>query len=127
MKEFFNLGNKTIDTIHGRLFKYIDMLNDKCFLNRDEFNYIIKFIVGYFDELFEYEEETMKKVKYPYFEMHKKFHDDFKDKLQIIVQEFEQNPDEINTKQLELLIETLDIWLTEHIAKVDRYVRHYFE
>ena len=76
---------------------------------------ILKELVKYTKTHFKNEESYMLKFNYPDYEQHKKYHDEFIDKVKNLIEDYQKN-------SLTLSIQIgnfLSSWITNHIQQVD--------
>ena len=120
-------GNISIDTQHKELINAINNLLDACSQGkgRDEIKNTIKFLADYTIKHFIDEEKLQKQYNYPDYAAHKKLHDDFKDDVRKIVEEFEGNGTSIIlTHKVNNVIAS---WLIKHIKGEDKKVAAYIK
>lgn len=116
-----------IDSIDNQHKKLIDMLGDfyNNISNRSNKESISKLLMGmknYTVMHFSTEEQYMKKFDYPEYEIHKKEHEQFVDKVKEIEEKF-------NSGKLVLTFEItmfLKDWLKKHILETDKKYSDFF-
>lgn len=123
----FKLGHELLDKQHTKIAMYLEILEEGYFLNRGEFDAVLNILIDFTYKHFKDEEDVMLSMNYPYYELHKKLHDEFKEKIIKITIDFRNDFENVDEEKYRLLINSLKEWLNEHIMKVDRYMRHYFE
>jgi len=120
-------GDEIIDEQHKKIFYITDAFLQSCL--KGEENKIIEemldFLINYTVEHFEYEEKLMIEYKYPDFEKHKKYHDQFKITVTEFKNDFEINgsTDKLNKNLRNAVVK----WLIKHIKhedfKIAQYIR----
>ena len=116
----FDTGQPVIDEQHHKLFLLIDELttciedgSDKEKL-KDTLDFLIDYTVKHFND----EEEIQLKYEYPMYKRHKVLHEDFKDSVSELVNNYESNE---NTDELGAGVnEILTKWMVYHILNEDR-------
>ena len=79
-------GNAIIDSEHRQLFNAINQLMDACSSGqgRTKIESTLLFLLDYVDKHFVHEEQLQQQAKYPEYNTHKLFHDNYKRKLREI-------------------------------------------
>lgn len=79
-------GNSIIDGEHRELFRAVNELMDACQKGqgRDSMEPVIKFLLDYVNKHFAHEEQLQAQKQYPNMAAHKRFHEEYKRKLQQI-------------------------------------------
>ncbi|SCA56404.1 putative Hemerythrin HHE cation binding region [Candidatus Terasakiella magnetica] len=120
----FELGIAPIDDDHRMLFRTIQQLGRNIEDQRDS-NIIaatIASLILYVDEHFEREERFLLRAGYPDFDAHKQIHDEFRDAI-LSLRDFHQTyPDDVDADKI---VSFLEVWLLDHIAKVDKAYEPY--
>ena len=121
-------GYETIDLQHKRIFKLLSDLVEVG-EKKEETEYVLEktldFLIDYVAIHFADEEQLQIEFKYPAYEEHKKFHDNFKTVVGEFRQKYETDgaSDALNTE----VNSTIVIWLIKHIkgedAKMAKYIR----
>lgn len=115
-------GNTAIDTQHKELIDAMNNLLAACAQGkgREEIKNTIKFLVDYTVKHFNDEEKLQKQYNYPDYAAHKKLHDDFKEEVKKIVEEYEQDGTSVVlTFKINNIIAS---WLIKHIKGEDKKV-----
>ncbi len=115
-------GNTAIDTQHKELIDAMNNLLTACAQGkgREEIKNTIKFLVDYTVKHFNDEEKLQKQYNYPDYAAHKKLHDDFKEEVKKIVEEYEQDGTSVVlTFKINNIIAS---WLIKHIKGEDKKV-----
>lgn len=120
-KEEFSVNIKEIDEQHKQLFKIgselYDIVSLKDGVDRyDEIMEILYELKNYAEYHFRFEEELMKKYGYERYDMHKKEHERFINKVTTISEE------EVDTEQRKVgmnLIVFIANWIENHILRSD--------
>ena len=116
----FLVGNESIDTQHKELVKMTNEFYAGVQMGgvmaKVYFMKTIQGAVQYVKTHFATEEEIMQKVGYPFFEEHKKQHEDFVDEVaqQVQVLEKEDNPNPAR------FVKYLMTWILNHMAESDK-------
>jgi hemerythrin len=118
------VGNKTIDDQHKELVKLTNEFYKDCKTNGLAKAYFIKTIQGavnYIKTHFSTEEEILRKVEYPVYDIHKKMHEDFIVKVveQVHMLGKKDNPDPVG------FVRFLMEWVVKHIAHADKLYTPY--
>jgi len=123
-KDEFNLGVKSIDDQHKKLFDFLNRLHDIAnrndgFDHHDEIVQIFGELRDYTVYHFKYEEELMAKYGFDEQEIasHKAEHDGFVAKM---LQVQKENIDEHKDQVLSAVINFAIDWITKHIFKTDK-------
>ena len=121
--ETMKLGNKLMDQEHEVLISCINLLEEAVAENStpSTIEEVLKGLIDYTKTHFFVEEELMRAYDYPDAETHKKEHDSFKKKIDMLAQRFEQGGELIEDK----LLDYLKGWLIEHILRTDAHLAKY--
>lgn len=86
-------GNTLIDSEHRQLFDAVNNLMEQCEKGkgRDSIDKTAKFLLDYVAKHFSDEERLQVANKYPFYDTHKKFHEEYKKKLAAAVAEIEKS------------------------------------
>ena len=120
-------GNIAIDNQHKELIDAINNLLNACSQGkgRDEIKNTIKFLTDYTVKHFNDEEKLQKQYNYPDYAAHKKLHDDFKEEVSKIIDEYEENGTSV---VLTFKVNnTIASWLIKHIKGEDKKVANYIK
>ncbi len=120
-------GNIAIDNQHRELIDAINNLLNACSQGkgRDEIKNTINFLTDYTVKHFIDEEKLQKQYNYPDYPAHKKLHDDFKEEVSKIVNEYEENGTSVVlTFKVNNIIAS---WLIKHIKGEDKKVAAYIK
>ena len=119
------LGNKLMDQEHEVLISCINMLQEAVKEDHDSTttNEVLQGLVEYTKTHFFVEEELMRAYEYAGAETHKREHDSFKKKIEMLSQRFEQGNELIEDK----LLDFLKGWLIEHILKTDAHLAKFLK
>jgi len=111
------VGNKVIDREHEVLFSYINLLQKalESGTSAHVIEQVIHGLAEYTKTHFFVEEELMAAYDYPGYDSHKKAHEMFKNKINLLLQELEQG----RSISLKGMLDILKSWLTDHILTVD--------
>ena len=120
-KNDFSVGEETIDSQHKKLLDQVNKILDVVVFGVEakivEDN-IMNFLEEYIKEHFLYEEEYMRKIKYPYIKKHRQEHRSFVKNYIKFKKELEMGVDK---SKLILKVENfLGTWLLNHIGKEDK-------
>lgn len=120
-----HLGNKIMDQEHEVLISCINMLQETVKDDHDvtATTEVLKGLLDYTKTHFFVEEELMRAYDYPGAAAHKKEHDSFKKKIDMLSSRFEQGNEIIEDK----LLDFLKGWLIEHILKTDAHLAKYLK
>ena len=123
----FELGDATVDRQHKGLCEITNRLLMQYDLGKDAatLRETMTFFVDYAEHHFENEEALQVRVGYPEYEAHKLLHDDFKNTIEKLTQEYLENGStDFLIKEIR---ETCMTWLTDHIQnddmKIGKYLR----
>ncbi len=121
-KDFYGVGHKHIDDDHKILFdianealKIVDTSSDRV----NKIRMIIKKLYNYMKVHFEKEENFMKEISYPEFELHQKLHDNINSQLNEFIKKLTIIKLDDFEKELAKII---DITLLQHIIQEDRKI-----
>ena len=118
-KDEYSVGIKEIDDQHKELFKRINALYNALLSGKgkSQIGEMIVFLADYVVEHFDSEEKFMKKYNYPDYEPHHEIHEKFKQRIQELKKEYEENG---ATSYLAIITQRdVGDWLINHILKVD--------
>ncbi len=122
-----SVGVEVIDEQHKAL---IQKLNDTCAAaamgeGERQTSQALEFLIDYTDYHFSTEERHMEKVRYPGMVKHKALHEEFKQTLAELEQDFNE---EGATKKVAEAVQTLLMnWLVKHIQHVDQQFASFLE
>ncbi len=109
-------GIGVIDDQHQQIFDLIDALGEAAQNDsREQIGAVINHIVSHTLAHFEFEEELMEQVAYPFLKVHKRLHDHFIQRLASYTQRFDAGED-IAVE----LVQFLTSWLRSHFSHEDR-------
>ncbi len=119
------VGNKLMDQEHEVLFSCINALQAAVDEGHDAktIHEVLVGLVDYTKTHFFVEEELMRAYDYPELQVHRKEHESFKKKVDMLAQRFEENNELIEDK----LLDYLKSWLIEHILKTDARLANYLK
>lgn len=124
-KNEYNVGVKSFNDDHKRLFGYLNELHSglSAGFKVSEMQYIVKGLVEYTQTHFKREEKLMMKYNYPEFEKHKEEHDN------LLKEVGEFNEDFIAGKKSFsfALLEFLHDWVSNHILQTDMKYKEFFK
>lgn len=122
--EKYSVGITRFDAQHQKLFDLIDQLKDGIEHGKGErtLNEIFAGLFDYTVTHFKDEEKAMSDFKYPFFENHKRDHDELLMKINDFYARYEDGEEEISMDVFVFLVE----WLYKHIAETDRRYGAYF-
>lgn len=115
----FSVGINLIDEQHKMLIERTNAISEAVEMKRglEKILQTLEFMIEYTEFHFSAEEKVMKDNDYPKFTEHHKLHEDFKARLNLMVQDFEE---EGATSGLSEEITTyLNNWLVTHIKGID--------
>jgi hemerythrin len=115
----FSIGINLIDEQHKMLIERTNAISEAMEMKRglEKILQTLEFMIEYTDFHFSAEEKVMKDNDYPRWTEHHKLHEDFKSRLNLMVQDFEEEgatsglSDEITSY--------LTNWLVTHIKGID--------
>lgn len=86
-------GNALIDSEHRQLFDAVNNLMDSCEKGkgRDSIVKVADFLLSYVNKHFNDEERLQVSSKYPGYQPHKTFHENYKKNLAVVVMDIEKN------------------------------------
>lgn len=113
-KDDYLIGIKEIDEQHKKLFEISESIN--LFKSISEIKELLIFLKDYINLHFDTEENQMRLNKYPFYEEHKKIHDDLKEKINGYIELYLMG----NFTLFEELEEVLITWLETHILAEDK-------
>jgi len=121
------VGEATIDEDHKHL---VDLINDfeKAIVGKIDHRRLAKVLLGLIDytgEHFTREEELQLKVRYPYYDSHRKQHRDVLKKLQQVIQEYIDADEHNQDRMIRDMTNFLKEWLVDHIIVSDLRMRPY--
>ncbi len=105
----------------------IDMVNRIHILleegkNQEAKEFFIKEITDYIEKHFQAEERFMREIKFPFYDVHKMAHDNFRRIIKNSIEKIERGDE----KEFRTAVSMAWAWLYSHILKVDRkYGEHY--
>ncbi len=113
-------GNSAIDAQHKELINAVNNLLDACAMGkgRSEIEATVKFLADYTNKHFSDEERLQKQYNYPEYIAHKKLHDNFKEEVNSIINDYSKDGAtvgltfKVNTK--------VAAWLINHIKGEDK-------
>jgi hemerythrin len=115
-------GNEAIDTQHKALIKAINNLLEACSQGqgRNKIEETLVFLNNYIAIHFRDEEQLQMKSNYPDYANHKKFHEEFKQTVQQIIQEYKSSGATFDL--LSKVNSSIAFWLINHIKVEDKKV-----
>ncbi len=115
--ETMRLDNKLLDQEHEVLISCINMLEEAVSDEQDSgtIKEVLQGLIDYTKTHFFVEEELMRAYDFPNSAEHKKEHESFKKKIDMLATRFDQGAVQIEDK----LLDFLKSWLIEHILKTD--------
>jgi len=115
----FSVGINLIDEQHKMLIERTNAISEAVEMTRglEKILQTLSFMIEYTEFHFSAEEEVMKKNDYPKFDQHHKLHEDFKARLNLMVQDFEEEG--ATTGLSEEITDYLTNWLVNHIKGID--------
>lgn len=129
--EDLKLGVDKIDRQHRAFFEQRNKFMTACAelleekddpeIIREEIDDLFYFLTDYFVTHFNDEEEILKEADSPYYEEHKKRHQEFIKEVEKIKYNF-LDDEEINIELMRQLQEKITNWFVQHIAKDDKKV-----
>lgn len=128
-KERYKIGVDLIDDQHRELFKRLSnfiqiVQNDISWENKlDEVKETLNFLGEYVVFHFNDEENYMKEINYPDYEIHKKIHEDFKKEINDYIDLFENEG--FDEEKIQELNARLMTWLIMHVGKMDQEIGKY--
>ncbi|MBE0526197.1 bacteriohemerythrin [Candidatus Thorarchaeota archaeon] len=115
----FSVGINLIDAQHKMLIERTNAISDAVEMTRglEKIIQTLSFMIEYTEFHFSAEEKVMSENNYPKLTEHHKLHEDFKARLNLMVQDFEE---EGATSELsEEITSYLTSWLVNHIKGID--------
>jgi len=129
--EDLKLGVEKIDHQHRAFFEQRNKFMAACTelleekddpeVIRKEIDELFYFLTDYFLTHFNDEEEILKEADSPYYEEHKKHHQEFIKEVKKIKYDFLEN-EEIDIKLIRQLKDKITAWFVNHISKDDKKV-----
>jgi len=115
----FSVGINLIDEQHKMLIERTNAISEAVEMTRglEKILQTLSFMIEYTEFHFSAEEKVMKENNYPKFDQHHKLHEDFKDRLNLMVQDFEEEG--ATTQLSEEITSYLTNWLVNHIKGID--------
>jgi len=126
-EEKWAIGDKLVDLQHQELLK---LLNELLFACTDEtmvdyipnaLNFLVQYTVTHFDD----EEALQKECGFPYYEEHKKMHEDLKVTVGKLVAKYKKSGSSLELR--DDLNNVLVTWLANHIEVEDHKIRDYIK
>ncbi|MGM0501187.1 MAG: bacteriohemerythrin [Bacillota bacterium] len=134
--EDLKIGIEIIDQQHRAFFEQRDKFMKQCTKilaeqgdtsqTREEIDELFYFLTDYFTTHFNDEEKLQQEHDYPYYEQHRKQHQDFIARVKKLKYEFLNN-EEVDRELLEELKEQISNWFVNHISKKDTELKEYIE
>lgn len=121
------LGIKNIDAQHKELMEKANHLNSQVDgrvlseVTTDTARFLAQYVLDHFQE----EEAFLREVNYPYYDEHKKLHDDFRVLIQERLNKLDQNT--ISFSDYYEISRMLNDWIMDHINRADRAMARYFK
>jgi len=119
-EEAYRTGIRVIDEDHKMLFSIINNLIDETATKNPtmyrEISSLLEALLTYVNSHFIREEHFLEQFGYPDIIAHRHMHDALRNQLHEIVNDFQNDPESINLKQL---TKFLTKWLSDHILKSD--------
>lgn len=117
------LGIAIVDEDHRAFYDLADLLQkneikDENFI-KSCLNILSEFVNGHFHR----EEKAMKKVKYPHYEVHKRQHELFRTRINLLIEEYNKGRLEVANDLPELVVK----WLINHIMVEDKKYRYWID
>lgn len=121
------VGEPTVDADHKHL---VDLINDfeVAISGKIDHRLVVRVLIGlveYTGQHFAREEEIQMKIRYPFFESHRKQHRDVLKKLQHVLHEYSEAHGEIRDSMIRELTKFLKEWLVDHIIESDLRMKPY--
>lgn len=115
----FSVGISLIDEQHKMLIERTNAIAVAVEMKRglEKIMQTLNFMIEYTEFHFSEEEKVMKDNDYPKFTEHHKLHEDFKDRLNLMVQDFEEEGATAGLS--EEITSYLNNWLVNHIKGID--------
>lgn len=119
-KESWNTGIKEIDSQHERLVSILNKVSilieaHDAYSDDDVIDQCLSDLLSYTIEHFDFEEKLMAQYNYEDLENHKKIHQDLREKVKDLYDQFSCGREVINE-----FLTFLQTWLVTHIQAVDR-------
>jgi len=118
----YSLDNERLDTQHKQLFEFVSELVGACIdgSSTGKLSATLDFLVNYAVRHFADEEALQLEYNFPYYESHKKMHEDFKVTVTGLVERFQNSasPTELNNDINKIVVR----WLVNHIQREDRKI-----
>lgn len=113
----YSVGIKVIDEQHKYLFELLDQLIEAESENRGKeiLENILEDLIKYCNSHFILEEKLMIENNYPYFSSHKRSHDQFSSKINLLLHNFKMG----ETGLVQETVTFVLTWLIEHIQGTD--------
>ena len=110
-------GNEAIDEQHKQLFKLISDLAEAFARDSETLEETLNFLVAYTVKHFADEEALQVRCNFPFYESHKRLHDQFKETVGELVKQFKENSSsaELSAKVNSIIVK----WLVQHIQRED--------
>lgn len=126
-RDAMNIGEASIDDDHKHL---VDMINafEISISGKIEHRKVAAILLGLFEytaDHFKREEEIQQKVRYPYFESHRRSHRDVLKKLTELVQDYTQAGGVVRDTMIRSMAGFLKEWLVDHIIQSDLRMKPY--
>ena len=117
--ESLSVGIELIDEQHKMLIERTNAIADAVEMQRgvEKILQTLNFMIEYTEFHFSEEEKVMANNDYPKFAQHHKLHEDFKDRLNLMVQDFEEEGATAGLS--EEITSYLSSWLVNHIKGID--------
>ncbi len=124
--EKYVTGNEIIDTQHKELFRIANELFEACSVGkgRDTVVSTMSFLIEYVDKHFSDEERLQMVANYPDIDNHKVFHSNYKERLNMILIDLENNGVNIRTlNQVNLAVAALLTHIRNDDKKLGSYLK----
>lgn len=120
-------GNAMIDKEHRQLIDMIGNLMDACSKGkgREEVVNMISFLNQYTIQHFSHEEALQKQYKYPDMENHFRYHREFRQTVQRLVEQAQKEG--VSVALLAEINRSIALWFTAHIRQQDKRVAEHIQ
>jgi hemerythrin len=119
----YAIGHDQIDNQHQELFKLCQDLQNISYSNetRDVVAQTLQSLIDYTQFHFRDEENLMEHIKFPHFEKHRKIHDELINKVENLMEEF-QDGEIVLTEEVLIFLKN---WLNQHIMEQDMMIAQF--
>lgn len=122
--EIFSTGIEEMDSQHKKLIAMVNRIHALLEEGKNEEarDFFVKEIADYIEKHFRDEEEFMRSINFPHFDVHKLAHDNFRNVMRSSISKIEEGDE----KEFRSAVSMAWAWLYSHILKVDKKYGEYY-